>query len=102
MIALYKIFAYLIITIQQILLIYQYILIISIFLSWVRPDPYNPIVRIIYSLTEPVLGWVRRRFHFLRVGMLDLSPLAVFFLIFVIRDVILNELLRGLRILLLT
>ncbi|HKJ84287.1 MAG TPA: YggT family protein [Mariprofundaceae bacterium] len=44
-------------------------------LSWVSPDPYNPIVRIIIQLSEPMLYPVRRRLPFL--GGLDLSPMLV-------------------------
>lgn len=44
-------------------------------LSWVSPDPYNPIVRIIIQLSEPLLFPVRSRLPFL--GGLDLSPMLV-------------------------
>ena len=44
-------------------------------LSWVSPDPYNPIVRVIVQLTEPLLWPVRRRLPVL--GGLDLSPMLV-------------------------
>jgi len=51
-------------------------------LSWVSPDPYNPVVRVIIQLSEPVLYPIRRRMPVL--GGLDLSPmlliLAVVFL----------------------
>jgi len=64
--------------------VYKWILIIGIFLSWVRPDPYNPIVRFIYSITEPVFAQARRLLPFLRIGMIDLSPIAVFVFIEII------------------
>lgn len=57
--------------------LYTWIIIISALLSWVRPDPYNPIVRTLRALTEPVLWRVRRNFPFLYIGGLDLSPVAV-------------------------
>jgi len=44
-------------------------------LSWVSPDPYNPIVRIIIQLSEPLLYPVRRRLPIL--GGMDLSPIVV-------------------------
>lgn len=51
-------------------------------LSWVSPDPYNPIVRIINQLSEPVLFPIRRRVPYL--GGIDFSPMlaliAVYFL----------------------
>ncbi len=70
-----------------ILRIYEWILIASIFLSWVNPDPYNPIVRFIYSITEPILSWVRYRFP-LRLGMIDFSPIIVFVAIEILRNIL--------------
>ena len=40
---------------------YLWILIIRMLLSWVNPDPYNPIVRFLCSVTDPVIYWIRRR-----------------------------------------
>jgi YggT family protein len=54
---------------------YMWILVIRAVLSWVNPDPYNPIVRGLYSITEPVLSWLRRRFP-LMAGSIDFSPLV--------------------------
>jgi YggT family protein len=51
--------------------IYMWIVIISAFLSWVNPDPYNPIVRFLRNVTEPVYDFIRRR--------LPLPPLPVDF-----------------------
>ncbi len=56
--------------------IYMWVIIARALLSWVNPDPYNPIVRFLYNVTEPVLGWVRRRVPLI-FGGLDLSPLLV-------------------------
>ncbi len=54
--------------------LYMWIIIIRALLSWVNPDPYNPIVRFLYGITEPVLGRIRR---FLPpLGGIDLSPLV--------------------------
>ena len=39
--------------------LYQWIVIISALLSWVNPDPYNPIVRFLHSVTEPVFRPIR-------------------------------------------
>ncbi len=58
------------------LTIYTWLIIARALLSWVNPDPYNPIVRFLYNVTEPVLAWVRRRVP-LVYGGLDLSPLLV-------------------------
>ena len=58
------------------LTIYMWVIIARALLSWVNPDPYNPIVRFLYNVTEPVLGWVRRRVPVV-FGGLDLAPLLV-------------------------
>ncbi len=58
------------------LTIYMWLIIARALLSWVNPDPYNPIVRFLYNITEPVMGWVRRRVP-LVFGGLDLSPILV-------------------------
>jgi YggT family protein len=56
--------------------IYMWLIIGRALISWVNPDPYNPIVRFLYNVTEPVLSYLRRRFPMV-YGGLDLSPLAV-------------------------
>ncbi len=61
---------------DSVLYIYMLIIIARALLSWVNPDPYNPIVRFLYNITEPVLGWVRRRVPIF-FGGLDLSPILV-------------------------
>lgn len=66
--------------IDIVLSIYMWLIIGRAILSWVSPDPYNPIVRFLYNVTEPVLGFFRRILP-LQFGGLDLSPLAVLLLI---------------------
>jgi YggT family protein len=57
--------------------LYTYVIIARAILSWVNPDPYNPIVRFLYNATEPVLYRVRRTFPFAYAGGIDFSPLLV-------------------------
>ncbi len=56
--------------------LYTWVIIIRALLSWVNPDPYNPIVRFLYRATEPVLRPVRRWMPFGNFGI-DLSPVIV-------------------------
>jgi YggT family protein len=57
------------------------ILVVVQWVFWlVGADPYNPIVRAVSALTEPMLGWLRRRLPFLAVGTWDLSPMAAIFI----------------------
>ena len=59
---------------------YMWLIIIRALLSWVNPDPYNPIVRTLYALTEPLLSRLRRRFP-LMAGSIDFSPMVVILVI---------------------
>jgi len=58
------------------LTIYMWVIIIRAILSWVNPDPYNPIVQFLHSITEPVLYRVRKALPMPGMG-LDLSPIIV-------------------------
>lgn len=66
--------------IHYLLTIYLWLIIIRAVLSWVNPDPYNPIVSFLYQVTEPVLYRVRRYLPFRGMGI-DLSPIIVFVVI---------------------
>jgi YggT family protein len=59
-----------------ILTIYMWIVIISALITWVNPDPYNPIVRFLYSVTEPAFSFVRRKLPLPPMGI-DVSPIVV-------------------------
>ncbi len=63
--------------IHTVINIYIWIIIISALFSFVRPDPYNPLVRFITQITEPVFRWVRRTMPFVVINQIDLSPLVV-------------------------
>ena len=63
--------------IHTVIWLYTWIIIIAAVLSWVNPDPYNPIVRTLRALTEPVLWRVRRLLPFTYINGIDLSPIAV-------------------------
>jgi YggT family protein len=58
------------------LTIFMWIVIARAILSWVSPDPYNPIVRFIHNVTEPVLYQVRKRIP-LSFGGIDFSPIII-------------------------
>ena len=63
--------------IAYVLQIYSWIVIARVVISWVNADPYNPIVRAIYSMTEPVLYRIRRALPVFGGGI-DFSPIVVF------------------------
>lgn len=56
--------------------IYMWLIIIRALLSWVSPDPYNPIVIFLYRTTEPPLYYVRRWIPLRGLGI-DISPIIV-------------------------
>ncbi|HIP50789.1 MAG TPA: YggT family protein [Campylobacterales bacterium] len=62
-------------------IVYSYIIliIVSVVLSYVNVDPYNPIVQVINRLTQPPLNYVRQKLPFLVIGGIDLSPIVVIF-----------------------
>ncbi|MBN41855.1 MAG: hypothetical protein CL757_08525 [Chloroflexi bacterium] len=59
-----------------ILQLYMWVIIIRALLSWVNPDPYNPIVQFLNSITEPVLYRVRQLIPMTGLGI-DFSPIIV-------------------------
>jgi YggT family protein len=58
--------------------LYKWVIIIAAILSWVQPDPYNPIVQMLYRLTEPAYALVRRFIPTVFGGM-DMAPLILIF-----------------------
>ena len=66
--------------IYYVLTIYMWLIIARAVISWVNADPYNPIVRFLYSATDPVLQAIRRRLP-LYFGGIDFSPIVVILVI---------------------
>ena len=60
--------------------LFEAILVVRIILSWIRPDPANQAVQIVYAITEPVLAPIRRLLPIHGFGF-DFSPLLVFIVI---------------------
>ncbi|MDJ0809493.1 MAG: YggT family protein [Desulfobacterales bacterium] len=78
--------------IDTVLWLYMWIIIIRAVLSWVSPDPYNPIVRFIHNITEPVLYQLRRRLP-VSFGGIDLSPVIVILIIIFLQNFVVQSLL---------
>ena len=62
---------------DKVIWLYTIVIMVAVLVSWVSPDPFNPVVQFLRSVTEPLFAWVRRRLPFAVVGMVDLSPLIV-------------------------
>ena len=65
--------------IHSIISLYIWIVIISAILSFVQPDPRNPIVDLLNRLTQPAFAWVRRKMPFVVFSGIDLSPIVIIF-----------------------
>jgi YggT family protein len=63
--------------IHYVLTLFMWVVIARAVLSWVNPDPFNPIVRFIHNVTEPVLYRIRTTIPAV-VGGIDFSPIIVF------------------------
>lgn len=79
--------------IDTLLEIYKWIIIIAALISWVSPDPYNPIVRFLRAVTEPVFKPIRRLIGY-RLGPIDISPLIVILVIIFLQSFIVNTLIK--------
>lgn len=73
--------------------VYKWVIIISALISWVNPDPYNPIVRFLYSVTEPALNPVRRLIGY-RLGPIDISPIIVILAIIFVQNFLVRSLIE--------
>lgn len=78
--------------VDMLLSVYSFIVVAVCLLSFVNPDPYNPIVRLLRSLTEPVLWRIRKLMPFVYRGGLDFSPVVLLILIQLIKMVVIKSL----------
>jgi len=72
---------------------YLWIIIIRAVLSWVNPDPYNPIVRFIHQVTEPVMAPIRRWLPLRGLGI-DFSPIIILLAILFLQSFLVESLLQ--------
>ena len=78
--------------VNLVIVAYIWIIIARAIISWVSPDPYNPIVRFLYRATEPVLRPVRER---LPISMgLDFSPRIVILVLYFLKEFLVPVLYR--------
>jgi YggT family protein len=76
-----------------VLIAMMWIVIIRAVLSWVNPDPFNPIVKFINNVTEPVLYPIRTKLP-VNYGGIDFSPMLVFIAVIFLRTFLVNSLSR--------
>lgn len=71
--------------------IYMWVMIIRALISWVNPDPYNPIVQFLFKVTEPVLYPIRKALPMSGIGI-DFSPIIVFLIIIFLQSFLVQTL----------
>ncbi|MBW1693305.1 MAG: YggT family protein [Deltaproteobacteria bacterium] len=81
------------IVLNYVLTFYMWIVIARAVLSWVNPDPYNPIVRFIHNVTEPVLHRIRTKIP-VNFGGIDFSPILVILAVVFLQNFVVNSLIR--------
>ena len=79
--------------IHGLLELYKWIVIIAALISWVSPDPYNPVVRFLHTATEPALRLIRRYIG-LRWGSIDFSTFILIIAIIIVQ-IFVRSLARG-------
>lgn len=83
---------------DTIITLYTVIIVVAAVISWVNPDPYNPIVRTLRVLTEPVFYRIRKWLPFVFIGGIDLSPLVLLLSLQLVKGVIVNSMYQFARI----
>jgi YggT family protein len=81
---------------EIVLELYMWVIIIRALISWVNPDPYNPIVQILTRMTEPVLRPIRKLVPPYKVGI-DLSPLIAVLAVIFLQYALIKNLYRFAR-----
>lgn len=76
----------------MVLNLYMWVIIIRAVISWVNPDPYNPIIRFLYQITEPVLSPIRRWIPLRGMGI-DISPIIVILAIYFLNTFLVQSIL---------
>ncbi len=69
--------------------LYKWVIIISALITWVNPDPSNPVVQVLRRLTEPVYSFIRRYIP-TAIGGIDLAPIIVIFAIIFVQQLLRN------------
>ncbi|MDA8211078.1 MAG: YggT family protein [Clostridia bacterium] len=67
---------------------YRWILIARILLSWIGHDPYHPLIKFVYRVTDPILEPLSRVIP--PIGMIDVSPIIAFIILGLLKDLVLG------------
>lgn len=69
------------------------LLVVRMIMSWMNPDPFNDVVRMICRMTDPILNPIRRVVK-LQMGMIDFAPMLAFMLLYFVQGFLVNVLMR--------
>jgi len=73
--------------------VYMWVIVIRALISWVNPDPFNPIVRLLSKLTDPVLRPIRRIIPLGNIGI-DPSPMIIILVIIFAKSFLITSLIE--------
>ncbi len=76
---------------DTVLTLYVWMIVARAVISWVNADPYNPIVRVLRNLTDPVLDRLRQAIP-IAFGGIDMSPIVAIFIIWFLRAFLVTSL----------
>lgn len=79
---------------ETVLNLYFFIVLIACVISFVKPDPYNPIVRTLTTLTEPVFRKIRQWLPFTYFNGIDFSPIVLLLAIKLVDTIVVRTLLQ--------
>ena len=80
--------------IEIILTMAYWLILIRALISWVNPDPFNPIVQFLYKMTEPILHPIRKLLPFSLKFSIDISPIIAFLIIIFLQSFLVRTLLE--------
>jgi len=63
-------------------------ILLRVLFSWINPDPYNPFVRVVYRISEPILNPLRR--HIPPFGGIDITPIVAVIILELVRSILLT------------
>jgi YggT family protein len=72
--------------IEMLIGLYSLIIIARVFMDWMRVDPYHPVARLLYQVTEPLLAPLRERIP--PMGMIDISPMVALLLLWILERIL--------------
>ena len=76
---------------DTVLWLYMWVIIVRVLISWVNPDPWNPIVQFLQRATDPVLYQIRKRLGMGSMGF-DFSPIIAILLIMFLQIAVVGSL----------